>query len=352
MANNDETNGKVINISERILIGIFAAIGYVYVFANELGYTSYFNLPSNYISISLERILLNSIVMILFGYLLLLFLISPKLLVGSKRRFRIPSGTPKVIGSKEERISIEILKNKRYAEEIASNYTGFIIGSGAIIMVLFFYSQIAETNNAATVYTVVIISWTLISLFLSIFMLWKLRVQRNDEDKTNKEIVISRIFRIVTSLPEMLTNSKILRSIFTPVIESLTNSKIEISIFGYKTQLKSKDIIVIIILLICLLFSSYYFGLYSAKNDEDYYVVNTNPEMVVLRSYGETLISAPFDRETNIVEMKFTPIEIMEDVNLFTTYEHLGRLRPAEIIVPVEEVEEIKEEHEPPEQTP
>jgi hypothetical protein len=127
------------------------------------------------------------------------------------------------------------------------------------------------------------------------------------------------------------------------------NILIVFSILGFKIPLYQVDFIIILIAGVCVLVYSFINGYSNAKNNETFYVINTIPEVVVLTSNGESHLCAQFDRDTNIVDTKFTVVDVRQDLGLYVKQEHLGRLRPAEIIVPVTEMEENLEEQEPPE---
>lgn len=294
MTTTNETNGKILHISEGILIAIISGFAYLFVYLNEFGYVKYFNLPKNFIHISLEQILLNSLIMIFLGFSVILayFSIYVAYNVFLKKVFRRPQSYPK--------------------DFINAVLRGILL-IGFFGLLFEEYIQIVEFINPLIIR---IIELVIVSIIVIIYF-WRyvlIHLNNNNGENNDKQ-----------------------------------SSKLAISIFTYKIQLYSKDIFVFFLLLVCSLSFSYLSGYRTAKTGEKFYVVNTNPEMVVLRSYDETLICAPFDRDTNIVQRKFTIVEIKEELGIFASYEHLGRLRPAEIIVPVEMAEPTQDEQESPE---
>lgn len=68
-------------------------------------------------------------------------------------------------------------------------------------------------------------------------------------------------------------------------------------------------------------------GEYKAVSQNDYLVIRSAPEMVVLRIYGDKLTCAPFDRTTKEVKRIFNVFKISEDSNLQFHLEKVGPLR-------------------------
>lgn len=67
-----------------------------------------------------------------------------------------------------------------------------------------------------------------------------------------------------------------------------------------------------------------------AMNQRYFLVLNTNPEMVVLRASGENIICAPFDRKTREVKKSFSILKVAEDPKLVMNLENVGPLKPVE----------------------
>ncbi len=68
-------------------------------------------------------------------------------------------------------------------------------------------------------------------------------------------------------------------------------------------------------------------GLARAVNQSKFLVLDTSPEMVVLRVYGDRMIAAPFNRKTQEVESKFVIKVLGEDNNLVISPEDVGSLK-------------------------
>jgi len=68
-------------------------------------------------------------------------------------------------------------------------------------------------------------------------------------------------------------------------------------------------------------------GEYKAVNQNEYMVIRSPQEMVVLRIYGDKLTCAPFNRTTKEVKRIFNVFKISEDSNLQLHLEKVGPLR-------------------------
>jgi len=75
-------------------------------------------------------------------------------------------------------------------------------------------------------------------------------------------------------------------------------------------------------------------GRAQAMKQTEFLVVSTEPEMVVLQIYGDSIICAPFKRETKEVETRFRIMKIAEDSKLALNLEKVGPLRPVEFKLP------------------
>lgn len=78
-------------------------------------------------------------------------------------------------------------------------------------------------------------------------------------------------------------------------------------------------------------------GSASAINQEEFLVNQSKPEMVLLRTYGDNLIFAPFDRNTKEVQKSFVVLKVAADPKLILSLEKIGPLKPVEskpILVP------------------
>jgi len=64
-----------------------------------------------------------------------------------------------------------------------------------------------------------------------------------------------------------------------------------------------------------------------AKWKQEFLVPVSSPDSVVLSSFGEYLIVAPFDRKTKAVERSFSILKKGEDPKLLLRWELVGPLR-------------------------
>lgn len=86
---------------------------------------------------------------------------------------------------------------------------------------------------------------------------------------------------------------------------------------------------------ICLFLIANFFatlaGLAAAQQQRKFLVTNTDPEMVVIRTYGENLICAPFDRNKKDVQRSFIILKITGDPKLSLRLENIGPLNPVDV---------------------
>ena len=68
----------------------------------------------------------------------------------------------------------------------------------------------------------------------------------------------------------------------------------------------------------------------AAISQKEFLVTNTTPAMVVLRVYGDTMICAPFDRNSHEVKKSFTLLKMAEDPKLVLSLENVGPLKPVD----------------------
>lgn len=76
-----------------------------------------------------------------------------------------------------------------------------------------------------------------------------------------------------------------------------------------------------------LTFLSFSAGMSQAQREDMFLVMKTNPEQVVLRVYGDTMIVAPFDRETKIVQKTFMVRTVGDDPATLFRFESVGPLK-------------------------
>lgn len=93
-----------------------------------------------------------------------------------------------------------------------------------------------------------------------------------------------------------------------------------VDFIGYKAFI----VIVIFLLSINLTYNA---GKAAAFNQEIYQVVNTSPETVVLFMTNDKIISAPFNKNTKIVEPDFFVINLSSAVDLKLRLVNIGRLK-------------------------
>jgi hypothetical protein len=87
-----------------------------------------------------------------------------------------------------------------------------------------------------------------------------------------------------------------------------------------------KEFVILIIALIYGIIISESIGVSEAIRQKEFLITNTNPEMVVLRIYGDNLICAPFDRDSGIVETNFMVLKVPTDTGLKLKLENIGSL--------------------------
>lgn len=71
-----------------------------------------------------------------------------------------------------------------------------------------------------------------------------------------------------------------------------------------------------------------YFGNYSARTMTEFYTLNSNPEQVVLRIYGDNIISAPFDLTSHTIKREFYIHKVGGNEALSLSVKQLGELSP------------------------
>ena len=68
-------------------------------------------------------------------------------------------------------------------------------------------------------------------------------------------------------------------------------------------------------------------GKAQAHQQEEFLVIDHSPEVVVLRIYGEYLITAPFDRSTKEIEKKLYIFKLSDNSPTLLTLEKAGPLK-------------------------
>lgn len=78
--------------------------------------------------------------------------------------------------------------------------------------------------------------------------------------------------------------------------------------------------------MLIVIWVSHYLGIYHAKTKENYLIVSEDPELVVLRIYGDRMVTAAFDRKSKVVENKFVIRDISDGLTL-----KMGQIGPLRI---------------------
>jgi hypothetical protein len=83
----------------------------------------------------------------------------------------------------------------------------------------------------------------------------------------------------------------------------------------------------VIIFLIMALIVTYYAGQSSAMRQHEFLIASTFPDFVVIRTYGDTMICAQFDKNEQIVHPVFRFLKIAEDSDIIFTLEKIGPIK-------------------------
>ena len=78
--------------------------------------------------------------------------------------------------------------------------------------------------------------------------------------------------------------------------------------------------------LLIVLGLGFFFGRTDALHHQEFLVANTTPETVVLKIYGENIVTAPFNRATKSVYKSFNILKLGHDKNLTLTLQNIGPL--------------------------
>lgn len=84
----------------------------------------------------------------------------------------------------------------------------------------------------------------------------------------------------------------------------------------------------ITVFLVIAISMGYVLGRTDATNKVEYLITNTQPESVVLQIFGNTLITAPINREEKTVQKSFSIHKIGEEPHLRLTLDNVGPLVP------------------------
>lgn len=88
-----------------------------------------------------------------------------------------------------------------------------------------------------------------------------------------------------------------------------------------------KTTIITLSFLVAIIFFAYGDGRRSAIEQEEFNVMDDNPNFIVLRIYGDTIISASFDSQTHQLDGLVTIAKLSEDKVVGIRRTSLGRLK-------------------------
>jgi len=95
------------------------------------------------------------------------------------------------------------------------------------------------------------------------------------------------------------------------------------------TGIEKNPLVFIIILLFILISGAYIYGYRKAMGQKLFLIRETTPEQVVLRIYGDKLITAPFDKQNKEVRYGYFYITKMGDEpNILIKFDVVGPLSP------------------------
>lgn len=264
MADSEKQNKPRFRITEGILLALAPAFSYLLAFYYEKGFTQYFKIPTKFIQIGLIEVLILTSIGLTIVILFVVLLANFNLLFLNFRFEEIhPMIRPRLLA----------------------------ILPGVMIFVIFF----SLFGQARWQYW---ITWLLVAIGIAaIYFVLPLFTQRKVSGYTNKLMA-----------QEELDESN-------PGIYTIIGRR-----YGWG-----------FILLVCFVILSTIIaqnaGLAEAVKQKDFLVLGTSPEMVVLRIYGDKMITAPFDRKTQEVQSRFVIKKVGEDDNLVISPEEIGPLK-------------------------
>jgi len=135
--------------------------------------------------------------------------------------------------------------------------------------------------------------------------------------------------------------------VFPFIIHSIRHKKFE----GFRKKLEEEDkipwkdadlfddinnrigfpVYPLIFIVFLLFLAPYLGGSLQASNKQDFLIPSTNPNSVVLKIYGDNLVCAPFDAETNIVEKSFFILNVNDEPRPLLELTRIGRLKSPNI---------------------
>lgn len=101
------------------------------------------------------------------------------------------------------------------------------------------------------------------------------------------------------------------------------------SLFLFNRLKSSPEVYLLAILLIVGIYFSYSLGKSQALRETSYLVVNTEPESVVLRIYGDKMLCSPVNKKTRELSNKLLIFKVSDNRNIVFSRENIGPLHVA-----------------------
>lgn len=253
-------------LSDSILLAIVPIASYLIVFVFEAGYFNYYGMPLQFISFSINELLIAAV--------------SLSLLLG--------------LWAFVERIILSIFPYS--LPDPVMNRVQSIASIGSLIAILYVYYP--EQSNIWNYLFVSLIFVALGEFVLPIFTMKKIKggyIKKLTavDKRANKREDVNRN-----------------RSLLETVVGRFNKHVLRYLPFA-----------------VVLLIGIYFLGGLQGQNQKNYYVVSTNPELVVLYVSTERFIAAPFDRDTKTFEPRFVFISPTQDATIQLIPEHIGPLK-------------------------
>lgn len=253
-------------ISEGILILMLTAGAYLFSYYYELGFLSYFDLPASFIRIDLDTILKFGSV--IFGILIILFPLT--------------------------NLVPYLFTNRLHVE-----FRAFIFVSVLVFFIIIFQAYIFGLGNFAywdsILYSLLIVLFFL-AFFTFVFPLITQRKVKGYMAKIEAQSKFEKEFRqehgggIYTSIERRFGLNSLL-VIFFLVIGILTSRSI---------------------------------GLAEAVNQKAFPVINSSPDLIVVRIYNDLMICTSIDESSKKISEDFIILKISDNPNLFFHVENIG----------------------------
>jgi len=274
-------------LSEVLTIALLAIFGCLFSFLYEIGYFIVFDIPISLLGINLHN---NNIpIFILVTYSVVIFALPIIHLI-----FKCLAGRNKVLS---------------YDYIIM-----FVITFDLLFITIYLLYKIWNL--------LIIIIVLLLGAILSKYLLYLIVGPSRYHYSYKKETPIDFVFPIYSEYKVKINSD---------TKKNALQEEVNIDIHPYRKEpetegrVEIKSNIIVIALLIMLSIISSAIGIVQAVTKEEYYVVNTSPEMVVLRIYGERIICAPFNRISKKIYKNFV-IKSINDFGLVMTLEKIGPL--------------------------